>query len=454
MRFIAQPQTEGERNLSKAIGTMISKSSLWGCIFGRLTRKEVPRMGTFGVGFSKRGTLFLLYDPEILENTPRKDLEYVMQHEGMHLVNNHIPRSLRLMNEEEADDLTGQIEQKMKKQVWNIASDCAANDQLDFPEKINLGGKECPAQFPHMYELERNYPTEYYYYEIMKQSPDPEEIKNKLLDAHKWEVDENGDPIDGDGEGEEEGEGKSKAEKAKEREKIARNIENNTRRLINKAYNDVRKGRGTIPGNIAEMIEEWLKGPKLPYYDMIAKLVRGSRLSKYKTAHNRTNKKRTHMFVTGNGKNSILPFPGRKRDVSFKIGMLIDTSGSQSLEDISEALSGIQNIIEKDSHSKVFVVECDTEVNKEYEVNKISDIDCEISGRGGTILEPGLRRLRDLHCDVNLIFTDGMCDNINTMDKNILPRKRIIWVISPNGTQEFVDRTGVVVWIDPEDKND
>ena len=453
-KFISQAKTKGEENLNKVIGQFIAQCSIWGFIFGRLSRKEMPGFGTFGVAPGKRGQLFLIFDPDILEKTTRKSLYYVIMHEGMHLVNNHIPRQLRLMNEKEVatDEDAKNIEKFMKSQVFNIAADCAVNEQAGIPEKIQLGDQEVPAQFPSMHNLEPDHPTEYYYYKLLEQSPDPNELKQQLLDAHNWcsEGDEKGEGS-GSEDGDEESEGgKSEAEKAKEREKLARNVENQTRKVVGKAYEDVKRARGTISGDIVQKLEDLLGSSKIPYYQMIARLVQGSRLSKYKRAHNRTNKKRTHLF-TNRGDYPILPFPGKTRDYSFKIGMLIDTSGSQSPKDIAEALSGIKKIIEEDPYSTVTVLENDTKVNKEYTAKKVADIDPEISGRGGTILEPGLTRMRDLHCDVNLVFTDGHCDNINAMDKNILPRKRIIWVISPHGAEEMINKTGNVIWVERED---
>jgi predicted metal-dependent peptidase len=140
----------------------------------------------------------------------------------------------------------------------------------------------------------------------------------------------------------------------------------------------------------------------------------------------------------------ISPFPGRTRDLTFDIVVLIDTSGSMCQKDILEGLSGVKNIIEKDRFCYTTVLEVDTTVEKEYEVNKIRDIQFNIKGRGGTTLGPGLLRARELGCDVCLAFTDGYTENINQISRKLLPKK-IIWVIQKDGTSESLFHTGYVV---------
>ena len=44
-------------------------------------------------------------------------------------------------------------------------------------------------------------------------------------------------------------------------------------------------------------------------------------------------------------------------------------------DEIQEALNGTIGIIEKDRMCEIHVVECDTEIKKEYKVERVSDID-------------------------------------------------------------------------------
>jgi predicted metal-dependent peptidase len=162
----------------------------------------------------------------------------------------------------------------------------------------------------------------------------------------------------------------------------------------------------------------------------------------------RINKKRAYAFFLGDNLRlpQILPFPGKKRDLTFFIVILIDTSGSMGTDDIKEALSGIKNIIESDRHCKVTVLEVDGAVQKEYNVLKVGDIDFKISGRGGTTLGPGLFRAKELECDVCLGFTDAMTEVINDYSRKALPKK-LIWVVPKENDVKTLNKTGPIVRI-------
>jgi predicted metal-dependent peptidase len=142
----------------------------------------------------------------------------------------------------------------------------------------------------------------------------------------------------------------------------------------------------------------------------------------------------------------ISPFPGKTRDMTFDIVVLIDTSGSMSQDDIKDGLSGVKSIIEKDRHCYTTVLEVDAGVEKEYTVKHVRDIQFNIKGRGGTTLRPGLERARELGCDVCLAFTDGYTEDINSIPVKALPKK-LIWVITSKGTSNNVNKTGYVVHI-------
>jgi predicted metal-dependent peptidase len=116
-----------------------------------------------------------------------------------------------------------------------------------------------------------------------------------------------------------------------------------------------------------------------------------------------------------------------------------------SKDEILEGLGGCKNIIENDRHCRVTVIENDTKIHKEYEIKKLRDIQYKIKGRGGTTLQPGLERCRELRTDVTLCFTDAACDNINEVPRKLLPKK-IIWVVNSDNVS-MIDKTGFIVRI-------
>ena len=230
---------------------------------------------------------------------------------------------------------------------------------------------------------------------------------------------------------------------------LSRQIDTYTQRVIKESAKNFQrsKARGQMPGYLQDLIEAALKPVPIPYYEIIRQLVRGSKIGKYKRSSTHINRKRTYVFrIKGDNIPMISPFPGRTRDMTFKIGIIIDTSGSQTPEGIIDGLSGCKSIIEKDRHCETTLLEVDTKIHKEYEVKKISDIDFEVKGRGGTTLFPGVERCRELNVDVCLCFTDGYTENFNEIDRRLFP-KRMIWVITPGGSDQNLNKVGFTVWL-------
>ena len=424
---------QGER-LKELVARFVLKYNYWGYLFSRIRRKPVSfsqLKSIMGVGPEKDGTLTLYYEPELMAGTSDKEILKVIEHEGMHILNKHIPRYLRILANETAEQ-----RKTVKTRVWNIAADCTVNMQAKILKPIVIDGKPWPPCLPANYNLEEGKVTEYYFYELLKR-PDPGEDGN-----------------DGEGEGEE-GSGfndhsqwRKGASGVADLSSLSRKVDQHVSNIIKESVKSFNKDRGSIPSHIADLIEGALRPPKAPYYQIIRKLIRGSRFSKFTRSPTKINRKRTYVFTIADKKciPQISPFPGKTRDMTFDIVVLIDTSGSMSADDILEGLSGVKNIIEKDRHCYTTVLEVDAGVEKEYEVKKIRDIQFNIKGRGGTTLGPGLERAKQLGCDVCLAFTDGYTENINAIPRKKLPKK-LIWVINKGGTAESVNRTGYVVQI-------
>ena len=418
--------------LKMLITKLAIRNSYWGYLFARIRRKpSLSLPSIMGVIPEKNGTISLMYHPELVENTGEAELTWIIEHEGMHVLNKHISRLVRILSNELDDEI------KFKKsKVWNIASDCCVNAQIrNFPRSLIVAGTKWEACFPDLYDLPDKGHTELYYYELLKKQQQCNQGGegegkggDKNIDDHTGWADGVQDVVD--------------------QSALSRKIDNYVQGIIKDSIKTFQKRRGELPGHITELIEEALAPPKAPYYQIIRKLVRGSRLSKFRRSPTRINRKRTYVFAIGDKKNipQISPFPGRQRDFSFNISVLLDTSGSMSKDDILEGLSGCKNIIENDRHCRVTVIENDTKVSKEYEIKKLRDIQFNISGRGGTTLQPGLERCKELNTDITLVFTDAECDNINELPRSTIPKK-IIWVVNRNDVSR-IDRTGFIVRVD------
>ncbi|MFW9871792.1 MAG: VWA-like domain-containing protein [Candidatus Thorarchaeota archaeon] len=410
--------------LKNLIARFVLKYNYWGYLFSRVRRKAVKGLPSImGVGAEPDGTISLFYEPTMLDLTDDENVAKVIEHEGLHLLNKHIPRLIRILADE-VDPLT----KNSKMQIWNIASDCCVNQQAGFKDNFVIGGKNVSLCFPEKYNLEPGKITEYYYLELLK-------------NAEKIEI-----PMGGTGPGDHTSWAKNLSG-VSDLSSLSRKVDQHVRRIIKESAKTYNKERGRLPAHIAELIQGALAAPKAPYYQIIRKLVRGTRFSKFMRSPTKINRKRTYTFSLGEDViPEISPFPGKTRDFTFDIVVLIDTSGSMSNDDVKEGLSGVKNIIEKDRHCYTTVLEVDAGVEKEYTCKKVRDIQFNIKGRGGTTLGPGLFRAKELGCDVCLAFTDGYTEDINNYSRKRLPKK-IIWVIVPNGTSKNVNKTGYVVRI-------
>lgn len=406
--------------LKNLIARFVLKYNYWGYLFSRVRRRPVKGLPSImGVGAEPDGTISLLYDKEMLDATDDKMVGKVIEHEGLHLLNKHIPRLIRIISDE-----TDELRKASKMKIWNIASDCAVNQQAGFKDNFVIAGKSFPICLPEKYGLEPNKVTEHYYLELLKGAK-PVYVQS-IGDHGSWMKGVKGVADLGS---------------------LSRKVDQHIRRIIKESAKTYNKERGRLPAHIADLIQGALAPPKAPYYQIIRKLIRGSRFSKFRRSPTKINRKRTYSFLLGEDViPQISPFPGKTRDFTFDICVLIDTSGSMSNDDVKEGLSGVKNIIEKDRYCRTTVLEVDAGIEKEYVCKKVRDIQFNVKGRGGTTLGPGLFRAKELNSDVCLAFTDGHTEDINNISRKRLPKK-IIWVIVPNGTARHVNKTGFVVRI-------
>ena len=93
-----KPSSERLKDL---IAQMTLKHNYWGYLFARIRRvasDQIPSI--MGVAPTKQGTLQLLYHPELVDGTKDAVLKYVLEHEGMHVLNKHISRLIRIITNE------------------------------------------------------------------------------------------------------------------------------------------------------------------------------------------------------------------------------------------------------------------------------------------------------------------------------------------------------------------
>jgi len=446
-----------DERLKELVAKMVLGNSYWGYLFSRLARRSTKYLPSImGVAPEHDGMIALYYHPELVSVASDDALMLILEHEGMHVLNKHIPRLIRIL----ANELN-ERRKPLKGQVWNIAADCCVNTQMSMPKEVPIGNNKCFPTFPEDHKLPPDKIAELYYSLLMK--------RVKEIECPKC-----GATGEGLGQSEVKGGGEDKPEQVEcpacaggdgteiddhshwtknlegvaDLSSLSRKIDTNVGNVIREAVKNFNKRRGTLPSHVQDLIDEALRPPKAPYYEIIRRLVRGSRLSKFRRSPTRINRKRAYLFtLSDDGSPIFSPFPGKMRDYSFYISLIIDTSGSMSKDEILDALSACGSIMEKDRHTRVVVLECDAVLQKEYEVKKLRDIQFKVKGRGGTAMAPALKRARELGTDVTLGFTDGYTEDINKLPRKMLPKKLIWCVPEARGSIDLLNRTGYIVRI-------
>ena len=206
-------------------------------------------------------------------------------------------------------------------------------------------------------------------------------------------------------------EGLSEAEKKLIQKQIEHQLE--------KVAEETEKSRGLVPAEMKERIDA-LKKVEPPVIDWKMYLRRfGGNSNKIYTKKSR--RKLNKRFSEN---------PAIKIKLKKHILVARDTSGSTSSKDHAEFFNELHHIYK--SGVKITVLDADAGCHDMFEYKgKPPD---HISGRGGTDFDPAIKYFNDHHrfFDTLIYLTDGICPA-----PRIIPRTRMLWVISSGGTMEY-----------------
>lgn len=464
--------------MRKLLGKLILKNNFWGFVFSTIPIEETKDLPYIAAVAIKNNDLVLLYNDRLLSQLDIKQAIKVLEHEGLHILNKHLTRFIDYIPDH-VDDYT---KRKIIKKL-NRCADFATNSIIqDMPKTLIIDGEEYNLLFPEDYGLPSRKSMEWYYEnesedeegkennEQSEPSADGSQNQESFLSGfgdthdvmggnrkdhgsvsrtHGNGFSENGERHLQEGGGNSENELKDITDishKYWNNETLdttsAKQIEQKLKSKVGSSYREFKKRRGTLPGYLEEIVTEFIEPPKLPYYDMIKKIIKGNLSDKYKRNNTRINKKR--MFILDKHL-PISPYPGIVRENTFRIVIIVDSSGSMSNEEIQEALKSVKNILNNDKNVFLYLISIDTKINWEGRIRKIEEIDKIKFKRGGTVLLPAFERAKELRPHITLCFTDGYCDDLNSV-KYKLPKK-ILYILSENGTSKNIDRTGWIVEI-------
>jgi predicted metal-dependent peptidase len=328
------------------------------------------------------------YNSEFVNNLPLKQLEFLVGHEVLHAVYDHMGRR-------------GNRDPKL----WNIADDYCVN--WDLVEQ-RVGDKIPVALYDSKY---KGMSAEEVYDDLYENADkiNIDELMKRLLDEHLDGDEKDGE---GDGEGNKEGNGRprlSEAEKKEIRDEIKEAV----------LASAQASGAGNIPGGVKRMIKD-LTEPVMDWRELLQQQIESTIKSDFTWA--RPSRRAWHMDAV---------MPGMKPGEQIDVVIGIDTSGSITDQDLKVFLSEIQGIMEAYDEYKITVMGWDTEVHNvgTFSSDNLEDIaSFEPGGGGGT----------DPHCVWNYL-----------QENDIEPKKLIMFTDfcffgwSPEEVENYCD----TVWI-------
>jgi len=301
----------------------------------------------------------LYYNREFFEGLSTKNVEFVVAHEILHNVFDHMGRT-----------------EARNRRVFNIAADYCVNGQL-IRDKI---GDQSP-KIPIFHDVTHYGKSAEQIYDELMEKYDEEELEalGKLLDEH----------IDWD----KEGKGNRPQYSKEELKQIRDEVREATMQAANAA------GAGNTPASVARLIKD-LTEPKINWRQMLRQQIQS--LIKNDYSFQRPNRKGWH---TG----AILP--GLKNDETIDICVGMDMSGSISDDMGRDFLSELKGIMEEYKDFKIKVWCFDTRVYNEADFDGYNDdiMSYELKGGGGTDFEANYNYMKehDINPKKFIMFTDG-----------------------------------------------
>jgi predicted metal-dependent peptidase len=309
------------------------------------------------------------YNSEFVNKLPQKQVEFLVGHEVLHVVYDHMGRR-----------------QDRDAQLYNVAADYCVNADL-IDSKIG----EKITSVPILYDRKYAGMSSEEVYDLLYENAEKinvNDLVKQMLDEH---LDDGDDSEEGEGAGEGGRPGKMTAEEKKA-------LRDEIREAVLQAAEAA--GAGNCPAGVKRMIKQ-LTNPQLNWRELIRQQVQS--LVKADFTWARMNRKGQHL-------DAILP--GSNFAETIDVSVAIDASGSMSGEMLRDILSEVKGIMEAFDDFKLDVWTFDTDVYgyEKYTPDNLDDIDSyDLQGGGGTMFECNWEFMREneLTPKLFIMFTDG-----------------------------------------------
>jgi predicted metal-dependent peptidase len=480
--------------LSDFFTQLILLKSFYGRLAASLQRVCKPGMGTMAVGV-RDGRITFYYDPEFIDKIPYQSALFALEHEMLHVVLDHIPRYLEMLAL-----CTSELERKKAAAIYNIAMDAAINHlnraHPGCAEIQEFMEAEIAALYPDLPPDPRNgivLPEKFnlpldghfeLYLTLLMQQVEVKEIAMRLVGATTHEMWGDGTgkgekDKDGKGQGEGAGDGKGKDGdgkpgegggqgsndnrdlifggstlsdmSAEELNAMAREVRENAKKILRSTVNEMGGiGRGLLPGGVEAWLEEYLREPIVPWWEIFMTRARMSRLAKFNRSITVPNRA---LLALSEVDTRIVASPGRVRDRAWRIFFYVDTSGSMSTDSLAIAKSELQHMLDVDDNMEIRFMQGDAATHFD-EVLKTGDaLPGPMIGRGGTDFDAYFIHMKQYvgddatRPDLVIVYTDGYAPPVSHANKlpNDIP---VIWLVTPHYSQHFQQGYGEIIVCD------
>lgn len=376
---------------------------------------------TYEVDFASRSIAGILLScfPPVFHTNPLllckftlKEILFIVCHEIDHVVLNH-PAEMLKSNPQRDPDMF---------QKFNLAADASVNDrilsEMENEERSFLSapkGHISSEALRKMFKLKKLCGLEsyLYYFEKIKgkQLPQNAQQPQRILGTGDCDGDDSeGDIVTIQNCGTPEDHEWDAGEDAEEASAAVRELVNAATAIMNDEV------RGLIPGFYFEQVKALNAPPVISWQSILKKYV-GTITSDKRKTRTRLNRRQPTRF----------DLSGEQDEKTLKIVIAIDTSASVTSEDVARILNEVLAIIAKRKHL-VTVIECDSQVQRVYQLKTSNDIKKNVTGRGGTAFTPVIdyvnndRYFRDA---LLIYFTDGYGERAIPRPKTY----RNLWVV-------------------------
>lgn len=369
---VTNPRTDAsarEKLVTARIGLLL-KAPFFGQLATRMTLTNADAWcGTAATDGRK-----FYYNSEFVDKMPLKQLEFLVGHEILHAVYDHMGRR-------------GDRQPRLS----NIAADYCVNQDL-IEQRIGEKISVCPILFDNKFKG-MSYEEVYDYLYQNADKIDIKQLEQMILDEHLEDGDDQDGP-GGSGKDDKDGKGRPRLSK-EERDAVRDEIKGAVIAAAQSA------GAGNLPSGVKRLLKD-LTEPVIGWKELLQQQIQSLAKNDYTWA--RPSRRGWHI-------DAILPAskPGEMIDVC----VALDQSGSISEEDSKAFLSEIKGIMESFDEYRITIWCFDTEIYnmQSFTSDNISDImEYEPQGGGGTDFMANWEFMKEHNIEPKkfIMFTDGM----------------------------------------------